>query len=257
MKELKTIVVFGDSASVGFSTKGRSYGVVLAELLGATRVEVSAGFGRTTRDVLDQHASVLDGLHPDLIVLQTGMADSLMHPGRRVQLLMEHFAPKAWHGVDGLERRAVYSTSWSVRVSQRVAASAKTGIKRMTVALTGGFTRMQPAEYGECLDQLLTSLQASCPLVMTITPYEIDERVFPRQRRSARRFIDVGATVLARHPSVIPVEVDPVLDRWDDYLGDNGHWNASGHATVAAEIARSLRAAHPEVFASTAAPSSV
>ncbi len=243
MKSIDTIAVLGDSSSSGFGTRGRSYGVVLGESLGASRVEVFADFGRTTRELLDQHASWLAGVGPDLVVVQSGMADGLMHPGRRVQSFLEHFAPKTWHGVDGLERRAVFSKTRRVRMQQWATSTAKTLLKRAAVSLTGGYTRMQPDEYAECLDRLLSELEGTTGIVVCLGLYEIDAHFFPCQAASTARFKDARREVLARHPKVIGVEVDPVLVHWDCFLADHGHWNADGHAAVGAEIARCVRAA--------------
>jgi hypothetical protein len=53
--------------------------------------------------------------------------------------------------------------------------------------------------------------------------------------------------VLTEHPQVIVAEINERLHRWDDYMGDHGHLNASGHASVAEEIIRSLQEHSPEL----------
>jgi lysophospholipase L1-like esterase len=243
--QIDTVLALGDSATVGFGTGGRPYPVVVGETLGAGRVEIDAALGRTTGDVLAAHGALVAEHRPDLVIVQTGMADSLLHPGRRVQQLLERFAPPTWHGVDGLERRAVYSGSRVRRVRQRAASGAKTTLKRTIVGVTGGHTRLGPEESADRLDRLLGELTARCPVVVSIGFYTIDEHFFPGQERTNRRFRAARAEVLARHPAVLAVDVDRVLRRWEHFLADHGHWNAEGHAAVAAEIMRSLAAAHP------------
>lgn len=244
---IDTVLALGDSATVGFGTGGRSYPVVVGEALGARQVEIDAALGRTTPAVLAAQAALVAKHQPDLVVVQTGMADSLLHPGRRVQALLERFAPPTWHGLDGLERRAVYSRSPWRRAGQRAASGTKTLLKRAIVSTTGGHTRLTAEESAAALDNLLSALTERCPLVVSIGFYTVDERCFPGQERTNRRFRAAREEVLSRHPSVVAVDVDRVLRRWDDFLADHGHWNATGHGAVAAEIVRCLAAAHPDL----------
>ena len=69
---------------------------------------------------------------------------------------------------------------------------------------------------------------------------------FPKQHKVNLPFRVQRHIVLTEHPRVISAEIDRCLHRWDDFLGDHGHLNASGHATVAEEILRSLRSRLPD-----------
>ncbi len=238
---MSNVVVIGDSSSVGFGTRGRSYPVLVAESL-ESPLTLLADFGKTTRQALAEDLPAVAGCDPGLIILQTGMADSLLHPGRRVQQLLERFAPPTWHGVDGLERRAVYSSRRRTALLQRAGAAAKTTLKRLLVR-ANGWTRMTPDDYAACLDELLTGLEATGAPVVSIEIYRTDERIFPRQRATSAPFVAAHVAVTARHPGVVVVRPDEVLHRWDDFLGDHGHWNAAGHAKVAALVTDRLASA--------------
>jgi hypothetical protein len=243
MAKIDSIAVLGDSSSTGFGTNGRSYGTIVGEALGASRVENLARFSRTTKLMLEEDAPLVAELRPDLVIVQAGMGDSFPHPGKWVQRTLERFAPPTWHGVEGLERRAYYSGSRPQRTRQWLTATAKTTIKRTLIGLTGGFTRSSPDEYGECLDRLLTELGGVAPFVLSIGMFDIDQRIFPKQRVMNLPFRDRRFAVLSGHPQVIPVEINQRLQRWDHYHPDHAHWNADGHAAVAAEILAALGAA--------------
>lgn len=244
---MTTVAVLGDSSSVGFGTGGRSYAIQLSEKLGAELVAVIAGLGKTTAVALETDLSTIAGLHADVVVVQTGMADSLLHPGQRLQRWIEHFVPETWHGVDGLERRAVFEPNRWHRARQQVAAAAKTALKRTLITVSRGYTRMLPAEYSQCLDRLLTGIEAAGGVVVSIGIYRIDQRYFPRQDNAIAPFVAARRAVLARHPNVVSVEPDEVLVRWGDFLDDHAHWSAAGHERVADHIVRRLKEARPDL----------
>jgi lysophospholipase L1-like esterase len=241
------IAVLGDSSSTGFGTGKRSYAVLVGEALHANRVENLAKFGQTTRLMVEEDLPQLVALQPDLVIVQAGMGDSLPHPGERVQRLLERFVPSTWHGVDGLERRAYYSGTRLRRARQWAVAESKTALKRILISLTGGFTRSNPDEFGASLDELLTGLEAMGSIVVNVGLFDMDQHVFPKQNDVLVPFRTQRERVLAGHPDVVRAEIDQYLHRWDDFLGDHGHWNASGHATVAASILRSLQSTMPQL----------
>jgi hypothetical protein len=178
---------------------------------------------------------------------QAGMGDSLPHPGERLQRLLEHFVPSTWHGVNGFERRAYFSGTRRRRARQWAVAEFKTTLKRALIDLTGGFTRSNPDEFRSYLDQLLTGLEAISPIVVSVGLFDMDQHIFPKQHEMNVPFRVQRERVLTEHPQVIVAEINERLHRWDDYMGDHGHLNASGHASVAEEIIRSLQEHSPEL----------
>jgi lysophospholipase L1-like esterase len=245
--DVACVVVLGDSTSSGFGTGGRGYPVLVGEALGANRVENLSTFGQTTKLMFDEDLPRIAALSPDVVIVQAGMGDSLPHPGERLQRLLEHFVPSTWHGVNGLERRAYFSGTRRRRACQWAVAKFKTALKRALIEVTGGFTRSNPDEFREYLDQLLTGLEAICPIVVSVGLFDMDQHIFPKQHETNVPFRIQREHVLADHTQVIAAEINHRLHRWDDFLGDRGHLNASGHATVAEEIVRSLQAQFPEL----------
>jgi lysophospholipase L1-like esterase len=241
-----TVVVLGDSMSVGFGAGGRSYGAVVSEALGAEKFVNLAALGRTTRQMMEEDTVTVAALRPDVVLAYAGMADSLPHPGERIQRIIERFAPPSWHGVDGLHRRAYFSGSRLRRAQQWVEATAKTTLKRTFIHLTGGYTRMNPEDFGVCLDGMLTELERHAAVV-SVGMFNADERRFPLQQRLNQPFRAQRFAVLADHPRVVPAEIIQRLRCWDDFMSDHAHWNAEGHAAVADEILAALRAACPDL----------
>ena len=241
------IVVFGDSSSSGFGTGGRGYPVLIGEAVRAQRVENLAKFGQTTKLMVEEDLPHIASLHPDLVIVQAGMGDSLPHPSERIQHLLERFVPSTFHGVNGLERRAYFSGTRRRRAQQRVVATFKTTLKRTLISLTGGFTRSNPEEFRAYFDQLLTALEATGCIIVCIGLFSVDQRIFPKQHEKNLPFRKVREDVLEKHPQVIRAEIDQRLHRWDDFLGDHGHWNAAGHANVAEVILEALLSALPEL----------
>ena len=245
MAAVDCVVILGDSTSAGFATGGRGYPVLVGEALGANRVENLSKFGQTTKLMVEEDLPRIGELRPDVVIVQAGMGDSLPHPGQRVQRLLEHFVPSTWHGVDGLERRAYYSGTRRRRARQWAVAEFKTALKRTLITLTGGFTRSNPDEFRRYLDELFTGLEAMGPVIVSVGLFDMDQHIFPKQHKVNLPFRVQRHIVLTQHPRVISAEIDRCLHRWDDFLGDHGHLNASGHATVAEEILRSLRSRLP------------
>lgn len=246
-KVLDCIVILGDSASSGFGTGGRGYPVLLGEALGAKRIENFSQFGRTTKLMVEEDLPRVAALSPDLVIVQTGMADSLPHPGERVQRILERFAPSTWHGVDGLERRAYFSGSRRRRARQWVVAETKVALKRALIAISGGFTRTSPDEFRIYLDRLFSELERTCPLVVSVGLFDVDQRNFPKQHECSAPFRLVRQQVMAQHTHVIPADIDQHLRRWDDFLPDHAHLNVSGHDVLATEILGALRSTLPDV----------
>jgi lysophospholipase L1-like esterase len=243
--DVDCVVVLGDSTSAGFGTGGRGYAVLVGEALGANRVENLSTFGRTAKVMFEEDLPRVAAIRPDVIIVQTGMGDSLPHPGERIQRMLEHFVPSTWHGVDGLERRAYFSGTRRQRIRQWAVAEAKTTLKRILIAVTGGFTRSNPDEFRGYLDHLLGTLEPMCPVVVSVGLFDLDQHIFPKQHRVNLPFRRQRDQVLAEHPRVIGVEIDERLQRWDDFLGDHCHLNASGHAAVAEAILEAIRTVVP------------
>jgi lysophospholipase L1-like esterase len=240
-KGIDRIAVLGSSSSTGFGTGGRSYGTLVGQALGAGCVENLSKFGRTTELMVEEDLPLVAALSPDLVIVEAGMGDSLPHPGQWVQGMLERFAPKTWHGVEGLERRAYFRGTRPQRAQQWVTARAKTTLKRTLIQLTGGYTRATPAGFGEAFERLITELEGIAPVVVSVGMFDVDQHLFPKQHEMNLPFRQQRFAVLSGHQNVIAVEINQRLHQWADYHDDHAHWNASGHATVADEILQTLQ----------------
>ncbi|KQP65681.1 hypothetical protein ASF47_08005 [Nocardioides sp. Leaf285] len=181
---------------------------------------------------------------PDVVIIGCGIAESIVHPPRRVQDFIERFAPSGWHGVAGLQPRPYFSTSsWRRRTRQRVTSWAKVRVKTATMKF-GARQRMDPAEFRQHFDLLLTSLRPLGACVVVVGAWETDDRLFPGTN-DAFRALDVTLAESIAAQGALLIDPRLCLRIWDDYLEDHMHWNDAGHERVAAQVVSAVRTAGP------------
>lgn len=234
-----SVVVLGDSTAAGLGVRGRSYGTVLAEQLGARRVRRLARSEHTVRHAL-AHLPALAEDRPDLVVVGVGGADAVVHVARPVHRLVARFAPESWGGTTGLEPRAVLPEGRRARVRQLVGTAGKLAVKHVGVRVGSGWVRTELEDFAELYPQLVDGLLDLGATVVTVSSHLVDARLFPRSPASIQRYNAVIEAVVAARPQVVHVRAEGLLDRWSDFLPDHCHATPAGHAKIAAAIARAL-----------------
>ena len=173
------IAVVGSSHSVGLGVYGQSFAVRAAELLGASetlQLSRSAQTRLAGRRPTPSTRSPASG--PSLVIVSFGAAEGHVHPSRILQALLDRFAPASWRGPDGIEPRPYFSRRPARRLAQRTVSRTKVLVKRLLIAITGGFHRLSAAEFEAGLRDLLDRLGPAPKVLVGLWP--VDERMFPR-----------------------------------------------------------------------------
>jgi lysophospholipase L1-like esterase len=240
------VALLGDSVIAGLGVHGRSYGRIVAEELGASQV---LRLARSTHTILNAvgHLGRLREYEPDLVIVSVGGSDCIVHAGRAVQNLLDRFAPKSWKGIEGLEPRPWFSGEKAERGRQRVTGTVKLVVKRVGIALTGGYRRVPPVQFEPALQELLAALDGIGCIVAMVSLHEVDDRLWPRSNASAREYNATTRAHLATYPRVVYLDPNPLLRRWEDFCADHAHLNEHGHARVASMLLDALSSVSPNV----------
>lgn len=226
------VVLLGDSVIAGLGVRGRSYGMLVAESLGASH---TLRLARSTHTIIDALARVekVRDYRPDVILVGVGGADGVVHASATLQKIVERFAPKSWQGVEGLEPRAYYVGSKWTRIRQRVTTLVKVTIKHVGVRLGDGYQRVPLESFEPKVNELFQRLsEIGCPVIVCGIS-DSDPRYFPRTEAALVQYREVMSAASARHDNFVYVDIRPPLKRWDDFISDHIHLNPSGHAKVA------------------------
>lgn len=235
------IAVVGSSHSVGLGVYGQSFAVRAAELLGASETLQLSRSAQLVSQVGADTVDAIAGFGPSLVIVSYGAAEGHVHPSRILQALLDRFAPASWRGPDGIEPRPYFSRRPARRLAQRTVSRTKVLVKRLLIALTGGFHRLSAAGFEAGLRDLLDRLGPAPKVLVGLWP--VDERMFPRSNPVLARNDAILRTVAAERADTIYVDTATVVRRWDDYLDDHAHLNDTGHERVAALVAEASRRA--------------
>jgi lysophospholipase L1-like esterase len=233
------VAVVGSSHSVGLGVGGRSFAVRAAELLGASE---TLQLSRSAQLVSQADAATVDavaGFAPSLVIVSYGAAEAHVHPSRLLQALLDRCAPASWRGPAGIEPRAYFSRRPARRLGQLAVSRTKVLVKRLLIALTGGFHRLGAAAFEASLRGLLDRLGPAPKILVGLWP--VDERMFPRSNPVLAGHDAILRRVAAERPDAVYVDAAAVVRRWDDFLDDHAHLNDTGHQRVAALIAEASR----------------
>jgi lysophospholipase L1-like esterase len=225
-------VLLGDSLIAGLGVRGRSYGQLVGEHLGARQI---LGWGRSgfTVETALRRLPALRERAPDLAVVGVGGSEGLVHAGARVQQLLQRVAPPTWQGVDGLEPPVWNAAPGAGRTRQRLETAAKLALKHASIGLGHVHRRLPPDDYVRDLHQLLAGLAEIGCLTVVVAVHVPDRLRWPGSARSCREYATLTRRVVAAHQHVLFVESAPLLHRWADYTDDRAHLSASGHGKIA------------------------
>lgn len=259
LPERPRVVAMGDSVIAGYGVGGVSYADTVGERLQAERVMSYARSTFTVEDSVRLLPRVL-AFGPDVVIVNIGGADGLVHAGEAVERFLGRFAPKSWRGVEGLEPKPAQEKppqeeTGLLKLRFRVTGLIKLVLKHIGVRLTGGYRRVTPDRFEPAFEQVVATLAEAGVTVVVVGLHAPDEWLWPRSTASGLEYEAAIARVLDRHPEALFVDPKPVLDRWGDFLSDHIHFNRRGHDKVAALVWRALEpatapAARPQVAAS-------
>jgi lysophospholipase L1-like esterase len=235
------IAVVGSSHSVGLGVHGRSFAVRAAELLGASETLQLSRSAQLVSQAGAETVRAVQDFEPSLVIVSYGAAEGHVHPSRLLQSVLDRFAPASWRGPDGIEPRPYFSRRTTRRLVQRAVSRTKVLVKRLLIALTGGFHRLNAADFEAGLRDLLDRLGPAPKVLVGLWP--VDERMFPRSNPVLARNDAILRTVAAERADAVYVDTAAVVRRWDDFLDDHAHLNDAGHNRVAALIAEASRRA--------------
>ena len=237
------VLLLGGGTAFGLGIRGDSFGRRVYARVPTEDVLDLTGSGPLIDEMLKE-LSEIERFRPDLAVLGFGMAESLIHPPLWFQSTLERFAPSSWHGVTGLQPRAVYSATPARRYRQRVVATVKRGVKRTAVSM-GSHRRMSAEDFGRHLEHLVSELTRLRCRTVLINVWAVDESLAPRTNASLVQTQEVVDRLVERHPGLVPVSPGDVLNHWGDYLADHLHFSEEGHDKVATAIVHALAGTPP------------
>jgi lysophospholipase L1-like esterase len=233
------VAVVGSSHSAGLGVYGRSFATRAAELLGAAEILQLSRSAQVVAQVADDALGAVRAFGPDLVLVSFGAAEGHVHPSRVLQRLLDRFAPVGWRGPDGIEPRPYFSRRPCRRRAQRAVSRLKVLVKRALIAVTGGFSRLSPADFEAGLRDVLDRLGPAPKVLVGLWP--VDDRMFPRSNPVLRRNDAILRAVAAERDDAVYVDTAGVVRRWEDYLDDHAHLSEAGHDRVAARIAAAVR----------------
>jgi lysophospholipase L1-like esterase len=220
---------------------GIPFGRLAAAELGGETLDLSFS-GQTTRNLLDTSCDQIRNYAPDLVLIEIGFVEAMVHPGRRIQAFIERWAPASWHGVAGLEPRARYSRRRYRRMRQMLNSRLKVWFKRFLFkVLSGGKTRVDRSESLETTREFLAFLATIGAHIVLLGLPDVDERLFPG---TTDRFDDWNSIIrdLAQAlPNTQYLPLRSAVRKWDDYLPDHLHLNGPGHQRAAADVVAAVR----------------
>ncbi|AGL20812.1 GDSL-type esterase/lipase family protein [Actinoplanes sp. N902-109] len=225
------LAVLGDSHAAGLGVHGRSYAVRLAERTGADLLQL-ARTTQTVDEIGPDELVRLKAFAPTLVLVSFGAAEAFVHPSRVLQRILDRFAPKSWRGVAGLEPRPYFSHTPARRRRQQLVSATKVLIKRVIIALTGGFQRLPAQQFEDHLRALLDELDPAVPKLL-IGLWAVDEHAFPRSNPALRRNDEVMRAVAAERADCVYVPTREAVHLGADYLADGAHLNDRGHDRLA------------------------
>lgn len=236
------VVVIGDSYISGLGyTDGPAFGRQIADRLEFSKLLNLAASSRTAAETVEQYGDQIRQFQPDIAIVAVGATEGLVHPSAGIQKLIERFAPRSWHGVEGMMARANYSAERGERFRQQVQSNLKVGIKWALVHSTGARPRIPLDQAIEAADQLLALLDSVGTRTWMVQMPHAPKVRFPGTQRSWDRTASAQQKLAAKYPTVTYLAIAGRLHYFDDFLVDHLHLGGVGHAHVADLVLEEIR----------------
>lgn len=219
-----TIGLFGDSIASGLGVRGESYGRLVARSLDMQLVDFSES--AMTVDASMEALTNFSG-RLDVAVIAHGVTEAILRPSP----VALRAVPPRWRKAGWMDPRPYYSSRFFRRVVQRTESAVRWRVKRLLLTTYSPVQFVSYEDYLHQLTALVSTLTQTGTRVFIVGPVGIDARYFPGSHSELDRYSD-GARKI--HSNFI--DIHQALDKWDDYLDDNFHPNASGHHKIADRI---------------------
>jgi len=233
---IRTVVVAGDSIAAGLGARGRAYSTLIAEHYEADLINLAATARQVTESVGLLETMVES--QPDIVILAHGITEAIVRPTSGSLWLV----PLRWRAPGWMDPRPYYSTSFRLRVLQKLESALRWRVKVLLLRSMGGTTWESEEEYEQGLSTCVkTILDRTSAFLVLVSPCSIDERYFPGSAESLDRYYRITLSVHHMYPSRTRcVDVRRSLHRWDDFLMDQFHPNESGHQKIASIVTKTL-----------------
>ncbi|GAA4556803.1 SGNH/GDSL hydrolase family protein [Pseudonocardia xishanensis] len=226
------IAVLGDSLAAGLGVRENSYPRFLARDLQAEAILMKA---KASRRVDECTALVprLEKFAPDLVLISTGQTESLLHPRKAVEQIIDAHGPDNWKGVVGLDARPFYSADPRKRAREVGTTVAKIAVKNLTIRLGGGRPRMPHEQYRRELDTFLDAMELrGWPVIVAGVGF-VNPVLYPRSRRNLEVVESLQQELIAARPNARYVRLNGLVDFARETLADRCHPSVYGHRKIA------------------------
>ncbi|WP_084099579.1 SGNH/GDSL hydrolase family protein [Demequina sp. NBRC 110051] len=228
------IALFGDSVANGLGVGPRRYGEVVAASLDAKLLDFSGSAQPVSQSSMLAQES-LGNLNVVLALVAHGITEAMVRPSAAHLRGM----PARWRRLGWMDPRPYYSRRWWKSAGQRLESAVRWRAKNFLIRRDGGEQLMTRPAYEYHLRNLVEGLVTPTTKVLVIGPPRISERYFPGSNPQLQAYADTSRLV-AHEMGATYVEIAQHLAPGADYLADQFHPSALGHAKIAALILETL-----------------
>lgn len=222
---MTALAAFGDSIANGMGCRGAAYPQLLADRIGASYIDLTA----TSAQLSDVMKARDRAMGADIAIISFGITEAMIRPTERSLRLM----PPRWRKPGWMDPRPYFSGHARTRLAQRLESAVRWRVKSALIRLTGGMRWGCPELYEHDLTELVAYLREhGTTTIVVVGRFGHDDRFFPLSSTSCDEFLAVNRQV-ALEMGVIFCDGLDICRKWDDFLSDHFHPNATGHERIA------------------------
>jgi lysophospholipase L1-like esterase len=237
----RRVLILGDSWICGVSRERKTaFGKQLAQRFGASDIVDLSAISRTAPDVVRDFLAEIECFQPAVAIVNIGGADSLIFPRDIFQRMLDHYAPKEWHGLGAFAPAVMYSPVRRKLLWQKTRSFIGVILKQVLVNAFGGRRKVAVEEFERCAALILDTLTRCGAAILVVGFAQVDGSTSPKTNRSINKTNRVLKDLCAGRENALFVATDDYLRRWEDYLPDHVHLNREGHQRIADGIVRTL-----------------